>query len=144
MPLFGSLPGYKYHLGNRTGLNRVGILCTSLDTLQSIDVVVPVTVCVFILSVAGQDFNAPSPPEVTFFSGDAQGDTACAPYGIIDDDNLEFDHDFTVNLSTVTPTGPVLPVPSSTTVVTITDDEGMHIIHYCCKCVLSPSEKGGT
>jgi len=99
--------------------------------------VVPVTVCVFILSVAGQDFNAPSPPEVTFSSGDVTGSTACATFVIIDDDNLEFDHEFTVSLSTVTPTGPVVSVPSST-VVTITDDEGMHIIHYCCKCVLSP------
>ena len=95
-------------------------------------------------SVAGQDFNAPSPPEVTFSSGDVTGSTACATFVIIDDDNLEFDHEFTVSLSTVTPTGPVLSVPSSTTVVTITDDEGMHTIHYCCKCVLSPSEKGGT
>jgi len=100
--------------------------------------VVPVTVCVFILSVAGQDFNAPSPPEVTFPSGDAVGDTVCATFGIINDDNLEFDHEFTVSLSAVTPTGPVVSVPSST-VVTITDDEGTHIIHYCCKCVLSPS-----
>jgi len=106
--------------------------------------VVPVTVCVLILSVAGQDFNTSSPPEVTFSSGDAQGDTACATFDIINDDNLEFDHEFTVSLSTVTPTGPVLSVPSSTTVVTITDDEGMHVIHYCCKCVLSSSEKGGT
>ena len=89
---------------------------------------VPVTVCVFILSVAGQDFNAPSPPEVTFSSGDIQGDTACATFGIINDDNLEFDHEFTVSLSTVTPTGPVLSVPSSTTIVTITDDEGMHTV----------------
>ena len=99
---------------------------------------VPVTVCVFILSVAGQDFNAPSLPEVTFSSGDAQGATACATFGIINDDNLEFDHEFTVSLSGVTPTGPVIVMGSSTTVVTITDDEGMHIIHYCCKCVLSP------
>jgi len=103
---------------------------------------VHLTVCVFILPVAGDDYNEPSPPEVTFFSGNTTGDTACATYVIIDDDNLEFDHEFTVSLSTVTPTGPVVSTPSST-VVTITDDEGMHIIHYCCECVLSPSEKGG-
>jgi len=89
--------------------------------------VVPVTVCAFILSVAGQDFNAPS-SEVTFPSGDAVGDTACATYVIINDNNLEFDHEFTVSLSTVTPTGPVLSAPSSTTIVTITDDEGMHTV----------------
>jgi len=90
--------------------------------------VVPVTVCVFILSVAGQDFNAPS-PQVTFSSGDVQDDTACATFGIINDDNLEFDHEFIVSLSTVTPTGPNLTGMRSSTVVTITDDEGMHA--YC-------------
>ena len=89
---------------------------------------IPVTVCVLILSEAGQDFNAPSPPEVAFFSGNMTGDTACATYVIIDDNNLEFDHEFTVSLSIVTPTGPVLSWSSSTTVVTITDDEGMHTV----------------
>ena len=87
-----------------------------------------VTVCVLILSVAGQDFNAPSLPEVTFSSGDAQGDTACATLGIINDDNLEFDHDFTVSLSNITPTGPVIILGSSTTNVTINDDEGMRTV----------------
>jgi len=82
----------------------------------------------FILSVAGQDFNAPSPPEVTFSSGNAQGAIACAPFGIINDDNLEFDHEFTVGLSTITPTGPGIVMGSSTTIVTITDDEGMHTV----------------
>ena len=89
---------------------------------------VPVIACVFILPEAGDDYDEPSPPEVTFFSGNMTGDTACATYVIIDDDNLEFDHEFTVSLSTVTPTGPVLSVPSSTTIVTINDDEGLHIV----------------
>ena len=89
---------------------------------------VPVTACVFILPEAGEDYNEPSPLEVTFFSGDMTGSIACATYVIIDDDNLEFDHEFTVSLSTVTPTGPVLSVPSSTTIVTINDDEGMHTV----------------
>jgi len=84
----------------------------------------------------------PSPPEVTFSSGDAQGDTACATFGIINDNNLESDHEFTISLSGVTPTGPVVVMGSSTTVVTISDDEGVHIIHCCCKCVLSPPERG--
>ena len=105
-----------------------GILYTSLDTLQNVDIVVPVTACVFIIPVAGGDYLEPSPPEVTFFSGDTTSDTACATYVIIDDDNLEFDHEFTISLSTVTPTGPALSVPSSTTIVTITDDEGMHTV----------------
>jgi len=83
---------------------------------------------VFILSEAGQDFSPPSPPEVTFSSGDLSGDTACATYVIIDDNNLEFDHEFTVSLSTVTPTGPDLVMGSSTTTVTINDNEGMHAV----------------
>jgi len=84
----------------------------------------------------------PSPPEVTFSSGDVAGDTACATFGIINDNNLESDHEFTVSLSGVTPTGPVVVMGSSTTIVTISDDEGVHIIHCCCKCVLSPQERG--
>ena len=82
----------------------------------------------YILSVAGQDFNAPSPLQRTFPSGDAQGDIHCATFVIINDDNLEFDHEFTVSLSTVTPTGPDLVMGSSTTIVTINDDEGMHTV----------------
>ena len=89
---------------------------------------VPVTVCVFILPEADDDYNEPSPPEVTIFSGNTTGDTACATFEIINDNNLELDHEFTVSLSTFTPTGPVLSVPSSTTIVTITDDEGMHTV----------------
>ena len=90
---------------------------------------VPVTVCVFILSVAGDDFNEPLPPEMAFSSGDVPGSTACATYVIIDDDNLEFDHEFTVSLSSVTPSGPMfLPLSSSMTTVTINDDEGMHTV----------------
>jgi len=79
-------------------------------------------------SVAGQDFNAPSPPEVTFTSGDSVGAIDCATFVIIDDDNLEFDHEFTVSLSTITPTGPGIVMGSATTIVTINDDEGMHTV----------------
>jgi len=89
---------------------------------------IPVTVYVLILSVAGDDFNAPSPPEVTFSSGNFVGATACATFGIMNDNNLEFDHEFTVSLSTITPTGPGIVMGSSTTIVTITDDEGMHTV----------------
>jgi len=78
-----------------------------------------------ILSVVGEDYTEPSPLQVTFSSGDNINDTACATFGIINDNNLEFDHEFTVSLSGVTPTGPVLSLMSSSTTVTITDDEGM-------------------
>jgi len=88
--------------------------------------------------VLGQDFNEPSSLQVTFSSGDVVGATACATFGIINDNNLELDHEFTVSLSTVTPTGPNLSAAPSSTTVTIFDDEGIHcimlnilIINFC-------------
>ena len=77
----------------------------------------------------GEDFTEPSPLQVTFSSGDLVGDTACATFGIINDNSLEFDHEFTVNLESVTPTGPVMSNSSSTT-VSIMDDEGMHCVAW--------------
>ena len=71
----------------------------------------------------GEDYTEPSPLQVTFSSGDVVGDTACTALGIINDNNLEFDHEFTVNLESVTPPGPVLSALFSTT-VSISDDEG--------------------
>ena len=71
----------------------------------------------------GEDFTEPSPLQVTFSSGNVVGDTACASFGILNDDILESDHEFTVNLESVTPPGPVLSVPFSTA-VSISDDEG--------------------
>ena len=79
-----------------------------------------------ILSVLGEDYTLPSSQEVTFSSGDMEGDTDCATYGIIDDDNLEFDHVFTVSVSSFTPTGPSVSATIPSTAVTINDDEGMH------------------
>ena len=61
-----------------------------------------------------------------FSSGDMTGNTACATFVILDDDNLEFDHEFTVTLGTITPTGPTILMSSSSTTVSITDDEGKH------------------
>jgi len=80
--------------------------------------------------VVGEDYTEPSPRQVTFSSGDNVDDTACATFMIINDNNLEFDHEFTVTLSSVTPTGPVLSPMSQSTTVTITDDEGMSVIRY--------------
>ena len=76
----------------------------------------------------GEDFTEPSPLQVTFSSGDVVGDTACAALGIINDNNLEGDHEFTVNLESVTPPGPVISNSSSTTTVSIMDDEGIHCV----------------
>lgn len=75
----------------------------------------------------------PSLPEVTFSSGVNAGDTACATFNIINDGNLELDHEFTVSISGVTPTGPNIPAILSSTMVTITDDEGM--LPFIIACV---------
>ena len=85
-----------------------------------------VTSYLLILSVLGEDYTVPSTQEVTFSSGDMEGDTACATYGIIDDDNLEFDHSFTVSVSSFLPSGPVVSTTIPSLTVTINDDEGMH------------------
>ena len=78
----------------------------------------------------GEDYTEPSPLQVTFSSGDVVGDTACAALGILNDDSLEFDHAFTVNLESVTPPGPVISNSSSTTTVSIMDDEGIHCVAW--------------
>ena len=78
----------------------------------------------------GEDFSEPSPLQVIFISGDAVNDTSCTTFGIENDDNLEFDHDFAVSLETITPNGPTISMPSSSTTVFISDDEGMHCIMY--------------
>lgn len=77
----------------------------------------------------GEDFTEPSPLQVTFSSGDVEGNTSCATFEILDDGNLEFDHEFMVNLESITPNGPTVPryCPISTTVFII-DDEGIHCL----------------
>ena len=92
---------------------------------------------VYVTAVLGEDFTEPSPPQVTFSSGDLVGDTACATFGIINDNNLEFDHEFTVNIESVTPTGSVIS-NSSTTIVSIMDDEGMHCVAWTVLIMLFP------
>ena len=69
------------------------------------------------------------PLEVTFFSGNTVGTTSCATFQIINDGNLEFSHEFTVNIEDFTPSGPVTTNPSST-IVSINDDEGIYCIRY--------------
>ena len=77
-------------------------------------------------SVLGEDYSVPDPLTVTFASGGGVGSTACAPVSIIDDHSLEFDHDFTVSLSSTNPDGVTISIPSSTTAVNINDNEGIH------------------
>ena len=77
-------------------------------------------------AVLDQDFTEPSPLEVVFSSGDMMGDTSCATFGIINDGDLEFDHEFTVSLGSITPNGPVISMSFASTTVSIGDDEGRH------------------
>ena len=89
-------------------------------------------------AVLGEDFTEPSLLQVTFSSGDVVGDTACVTFGIINDNNLEFDHEFTVNLESVTPPGLVISNSSSTTTVSIMDDEGMHCVAWTVLIMFFP------
>ena len=65
------------------------------------------------------------PLTVTFASGGILGSIACAPVSIIDDDSLEFDHSFTVSLSSTNPDGVTLSAPTDAA-VNIEDNEGIH------------------
>ena len=83
----------------------------------------------YVATVLGEDFTEPSPLHLTFSSGDVVGRTFCTTIGIINDNNLEFDHEFNVTLGDITATGTVAPsvtINPSTTVF-ISDDEGL-----CC------------
>ena len=60
---------------------------------------------------------------MTFPTTSVSGDTACAAMAILDDDALEGDHSFTVQLASTTPTGVTIGTDSSTT-VTIQDNDG--------------------
>ncbi len=50
--------------------------------------------------------------------------TACAMFTIIDDRVLEWDERFLVQITSTDPPGLTIFIPSSTTVVTIEDNEG--------------------
>ena len=71
----------------------------------------------------GEDFTEPSPLQVTFFSGNMINDTACVTLGIANDNAAEFNHDFSVHLGHIIPSGPAITHPVSTT-ISINDDEG--------------------
>ena len=76
-----------------------------------------------LLTVVGNDFTVADPLTVTFPTTSVSEDTACADITIVDDDVLEGDHSFTVQLTSTTPTGVTIGTDSSTT-VTIQDNDG--------------------
>ena len=84
----------------------------------------------YVVAVLGEDFTEPSPLQLTFSSGDVEGNTSCATFGILNDGNLEFGHEFNVTLGDITATGTTAPCTTlnPTTTVSISDDEGIHCI----------------
>ena len=71
------------------------------------------------------DFSALSGLEVTFTAGSPNGAQQSVEIGITDDDALEGDHEFTVQLVSTNPFGSnVMIGAQSNTTVTITDNEG--------------------
>ena len=88
----------------------------------------------YVVTVLGEDFTEPSLLQLIFSSGDVVGNTSCATFGIENDGNLEFDHEFNVTLGDITATGTVAPctVINPSTTVVINDDEGIHcVLLYC-------------
>ena len=88
----------------------------------------------YVVAVLGEDFTEPSPLQLIFSSGDMMGNTSCATFEIVNDGNLEFDHEFNVTLGDVTATGTVAPCTTinPSTTVFIGDDEGIHCVVLCC------------
>ena len=84
----------------------------------------------FLPVVRGVDYSAADPLTVTFPAGTtSSGATACADVGIIDDQVLEGNHFFTVEISSLEPeqggmySGLTIGMPSSAP-VNIVDNEG--------------------
>ncbi len=75
-------------------------------------------------TVEGEDYNLAN-TVITFPNTSVVGDTACAAFTITDDSILELDEEFRVQITSPTdPPGLTINVRSSTTVVTIQDDNG--------------------
>ena len=83
--------------------------------------------CFFFLAVEGEDYTTVSPDmlEVIFPTGTTDRTVLCDSLSIINDDNLEGTHQFSVHIIEVTPDlmNLVTTDPVDTT-VEITDDEG--------------------
>ena len=75
---------------------------------------------------SNDDFTPSTPFEITFAVGSP--DTSCVNVAIVDDNVLEGDHDFSVEITNVGPSA-MIGTPDST-VVTITDDESKSRRNY--------------
>ncbi len=77
-----------------------------------------------VLTVEGDDYNLAN-SVLTFPNTSVVGVTACAMFTIINDSILELDEEFCVQITSPSdPPGVTINVPSSTTIVTIEDNEG--------------------
>ena len=76
--------------------------------------------------MAGSDYQVPSPSSVSFTLSGAVVETECINVTITDDDVLECDQDFTIEILDVT--GAAVIAEPNTAVVTIVDDEGMLLV----------------
>ena len=99
------------------------ILCSMLG-LYMHAIVIMLCCC---STVEGEDFAASGGLQVTFTSGSPDDAQQSVVIAIIDDDVLEGDHDFTVQLVSTDPSSVMIGAQSDTT-VTIIDDEGIHLI----------------
>ena len=82
----------------------------------------------------------PVPFEVTFDVMSMSGSLACINIGIPQDSALEGDHEFTVQLSTLSPDVVTIGSPANATVV-IADDESK-CIHVCIVFAMVSEESG--
>ncbi len=100
------------------------MLCTQLTNLNwKWDCITLCALCLLV-TVEGEDYNL-TKTVIAFPDTSVAGATACATFTITDDNILELDEDFRVQITSPTdPPGLTISAQSSSTVVTIEDNEG--------------------
>ena len=78
------------------------------------------------------------PLQATFPTSSMEGDTSCVNISILQDLDLEGDHEFDIEVTSATPSVVMVGMPSEET-VTILDDESRCTvcIHSISKCMLN-------
>ena len=76
-----------------------------------------------VLPVAGMDYTTPADPTVTFAVGDGDGDSQCLSVTILNDDDFEGNHNFTVDIMSIEPSSVDIDTSDIGSVV-IEDDDG--------------------
>ena len=85
-------------------------------------------------AVQGMDYDVVGSSSATFPAG--MPGMACIDVTIIDDDDYQGEHDFTLHILSVSPMLPIVP-PSYVT-ITITDPEGVfHVCYFVASCMKS-------